>query len=76
MLLQPNQWAETLVALGARWRLIYTAPSKDVTAAVKGQNGGAGEEPVQQLCLCCGLNGPSWLPTVVGYLDVTPCTGS
>lgn len=39
---KPDGWLEALTAPGARWRLIYTAPSKAVVAASKGQQGGAG----------------------------------
>lgn len=40
--LKADGWEALLTAPGARWRLFYTVPGKDVTAASKKQKGGAG----------------------------------
>ncbi|GIL93628.1 hypothetical protein Vretifemale_21030 [Volvox reticuliferus] len=40
--LKPDEWLATLTAPGACWRLVYTVPGKDVTAATKKQKGGMG----------------------------------
>ncbi|GIL61571.1 hypothetical protein Vafri_16059 [Volvox africanus] len=40
--LKPDEWLETLTAPGSCWRLVYTVPGKDVTAASKKQKGGNG----------------------------------
>ncbi|KXZ47501.1 hypothetical protein GPECTOR_35g939 [Gonium pectorale] len=40
--LKPDGWDAALTAPGTRWRLIFTVPGKDITAAAKGQKGGTG----------------------------------
>lgn len=38
----PDNWWDIISAPNKRWRLVYTAPSKDVTAASKGEAAGSG----------------------------------
>ncbi|KAG2495269.1 hypothetical protein HYH03_006542 [Edaphochlamys debaryana] len=40
--LKPDGWEAKLTAANVRWRLIYTVPAKDITAAAKKQKGGSG----------------------------------
>ncbi|EFJ51665.1 hypothetical protein VOLCADRAFT_120424 [Volvox carteri f. nagariensis] len=40
--LKADDWLATLTAPGTCWRLVYTVPGKDITAATKKQKGGAG----------------------------------
>ncbi|GLC68561.1 hypothetical protein PLESTF_000708900 [Pleodorina starrii] len=40
--LKSDDWLAALTAPGACWRLVYTVPGKDITAASKEQKGGSG----------------------------------